>query len=51
LIRRCHWIWKESGHFPNIREVARMDQSYVNDMMNFDALVAYVKTQQKKRTG
>lgn len=49
LIDRCFWIWKESGRFPDIRDVAQMDQHYVNDMMNFAELVAYAETQAKRK--
>jgi hypothetical protein len=51
LIDLCYWIWKESGHLPDIRLVARMDRDYINDMMNYDSLVAYETTMLKMKTG
>jgi hypothetical protein len=51
LVDLGYWIWKETKEIPDPRKIARMDRSWINDLMNYDWLVAYETTQAKKRTG
>lgn len=51
LIDQCWWMFELSGHFPDIRDVARMDQNYLNDMMTYGQIIAYAKTQAKRKHG
>jgi len=50
VIDQCWWIFEQTGELPNIREVAQIDQDYLSDMMTYGQIIAYVKTQAKRRS-
>lgn len=43
------WIWEESGVFPDIRDVALMDESYIADMMNLKREIDRETKSRKKK--
>lgn len=51
LIDLGYWMWKESGEIPDPNTVAKMNQDWIDDLMNYDTLVAYERTMMRKRTG
>lgn len=45
------YIWERTGVFPDIREIAELDLDAIDDLMKWDIVKAYLRTQQKQRTG
>jgi hypothetical protein len=37
--------------WPDIREVANIDEDYFNDMMKLDQVMAYLRSQRNSKTG
>ena len=48
LVDLGYWVWKEEGEIPEPQRIARMNRNWISDLMNYDALIAYERTQTKK---
>jgi hypothetical protein len=53
LIARCHYFWEASQYqvIPDIRAVAAMDMNYIDDLMTYDQVVAWIKGKNKRMSG